>query len=217
MRPVAPLFSAARSGFPSIAASSILAFSSSATFASSFAFLAALSARILASSACSAASSSSSSSSLSESSESSSLASRSSLSLLSSSFQPLPAALASSSLASSSLYLARKAPSSTSAVCLSSLRSPCFSSSGSIARFLCLDHADLASACCSLSSDSRRAFLRSTTWLPLRNFSFVWEGRSSVATAPDEAPPADHPPSLDLPTAAFHVGLCAVVIFYCYY
>mmetsp|Transcript_20752 Transcript_20752/g.59164 ORF Transcript_20752/g.59164 Transcript_20752/m.59164 type:complete len:278 (+) Transcript_20752:152-985(+) len=221
MRPVAaapPSWSEASSGFPRMAASSNFAFSSSAFLASSCAFFAARSARILANSACSAASSSSSS--LSESSESSSLslASRSSLSLLSSSFHPPPPPplpSSSSSLASSSLYFDFMAFSSMSAVCFSSLMSPSFSSSGSTARCLCLDHADLDSACCNFFKDSRRAFLRSTTCDPLRNFSLVWEGKFKVAMAPELAPPADHPPSLALPTAAFHVGLCAVVILGC--
>mmetsp|Transcript_22159 Transcript_22159/g.34079 ORF Transcript_22159/g.34079 Transcript_22159/m.34079 type:complete len:86 (+) Transcript_22159:659-916(+) len=45
-----------------------------------------------------------------------------------------------------------------------------------------------------------------------RYFNFVCAGASNEDRVVDTAPPADHPPSWAFPTAAFHVGLCAVVM-----
>ena len=45
----------------------------------------------------------------------------------------------------------------------------------------------------------------------------VWEAISKTEVRVDIDPPADHPPSEERPTAAFHVGRWAVVIVFYYY
>ena len=69
---------------------------------------------------------------------------------------------------------------------------------------------EVSSACCKAKSDSLSAFFLSTGCARL--FKVSWAGASKAERCVETAPPAVQPPSLAFPTAAFHVGRCAVVM-----